>query len=185
MSSKTKKAPQPAPQPDVDVGRYPLTPDEKKAIIIAVESAFMKLRNLYESIVPIFNEYGFTPPSAGVIARDLSEKIETSIIQHCKTFHRGLGHADLARGKERWEVKICKNGGLSINQSAVIRGENYIVVNYKDASVVKKIFVLWNAKDEFFSERKSNANIRHLLTGVAKAHIEEILGGKKEAGHGD
>ena len=39
----------------------------------------LKLKNLYSQIIPIFNEYGFKPPSAGVIARDLSEKIELSI----------------------------------------------------------------------------------------------------------
>ncbi|MBX7059758.1 MAG: hypothetical protein K1X75_16970 [Leptospirales bacterium] len=153
----------------------PLTALEKKAIIIAVESAFMKLRNLYERITPVFDQYGFKAPSAGVIARDLSEKIETSIIQHCKTFHRGLGFADLARGKDRWEVKICKNGGLAINQSAVIKGENYIVVNYHRETEIKKIFILWAAQDEFFSERKRNANIRHMRGDAAKAHIETIF----------
>ncbi len=153
----------------------PLTEQEKKGIVVAVESAFMKLANLYERIVPVFNEYGFTPPSAGVIARDLSEKIETSITQHCKTFHKGLGHSDLARGRERWEVKICKNSGLAINQSAQIKGENYIVVNYRGNSEVRRIWVLWNAHDSFFSPRKPNANIRHVVKEIAAQHIEEIF----------
>ena len=59
--------------------------------------AFRKLKNLYSKIVPIFGTYGFTPPSAGVIARDLSEKIEASIIQHCESFTKGNGHCDLCR----------------------------------------------------------------------------------------
>jgi len=152
----------------------PLNSEEIKAIVIAVESAFMKLKNLYDKVTPIFDEYGFKAPSAGVIARDLSEKIETSIIQHCKTVSKGLKHADLSRGSERWEVKICKNSGLAINQSAIISGENYIVVNYKDTSTVSKIFVLWEAQDIFFSERKRNANIRHLIISNSKGNIQEI-----------
>jgi hypothetical protein len=39
-------------------------------------SAFLKLKNLYDKILPIFDSYGFRPPSAGVVARDLSAKIE-------------------------------------------------------------------------------------------------------------
>ena len=128
----------------------PLTDEEKEGIILAVKSAFLKLKNLYDKITPVFDEYGFKAPSAGVVARDLSEKIETSIIQHCRTFTHGLRHADLARFNKRWEVKICKDSGLTINQSAVIEGENYIVINYKDNSRVKKIWVLWEARDEFF-----------------------------------
>jgi hypothetical protein len=60
-------------------------------------SAFGKLKNLYAKVVPIFESYGFTPPSAGVIARDVSEKIEASIIQHCELFTKGNGHSDLGR----------------------------------------------------------------------------------------
>jgi hypothetical protein len=97
----------------------PITEDEKEGIILAVKSAFLKLKNLYSQIVPIFNEYGFKPPSAGVIARDLSEKIETSIIQHCRTFTKGIKHNDLARFNKRWEVKICKNSGLTINKISI------------------------------------------------------------------
>lgn len=145
---------------------------EKKGIIIAVESAFMKLKNLYEAITPIYQEYGFKPPSAGVIARDLSEKIESSIIQHCKTFNKGLGHNDLSRGRERWEVKICKNNGLSINQSSIIEGENYIVVNYHKDTEIKSIWILWEAQDGFFSERKRNANIRYLLKDKSRSNIQ-------------
>jgi hypothetical protein len=110
---------------------HPLDDDERQGIVLAVNSAFRKLKNLYERIVPIFNDYGFKPPSAGVVARDLSEKIETSIVQHCNSFMRGHGHADLDRFGCPWEVKICKGSGLTINQSKVVDGENYIVINYE------------------------------------------------------
>ena len=94
-----------------------LTADEREGIVLAVNSAFRKLKNLYAKVVPIFEDFGFTPPSAGVIARDLSEKIEKAIIQHCESFTKGDGHCDLCRFGQDWEVKICKDSGLTINQS--------------------------------------------------------------------
>ncbi|MCB1179971.1 MAG: hypothetical protein KDK36_20505 [Leptospiraceae bacterium] len=156
----------------------PLTEEEKEGIVLAVKSAFLKLKNLYSQIVPIFNEYGFKPPSAGVIARDLSEKIEASIIQHCRTFNKGIKFADLARFGKRWEVKICKNSGLTINQSAIIDGENYIVVNYKDNSSVKKIWILWNAQGNFFTAKRSNSNARSIDNKNSKQNIEVIYNEK-------
>ena len=87
----------------------PVTAEEKEGIRLAVQSAFTKLKNLYQKIVPIFQSYGFTAPSPGVIARDLSEKIEASIIQHCPSFTKGEGYCDLGRDGREWEVKICKD----------------------------------------------------------------------------
>ena len=147
---------------------------EIEGIILAVKSAFLKLKNLYNKITPVFDEYGFKAPSAGVVARDLSEKIETSIIQHCRTFTRGLKFADLSRFNKRWEVKICKDSGLTINQSSVIQGENYIVVNYKDNSRIKKIWVLWEARDDFFSQRRKNSNARAVNLKKAASRIQVI-----------
>src|SRR5712692_1032093 len=138
--------------------RTPLTVDEREGIVLAVSSAFRKLKNLYVKIVPIFEDFGFTPPSAGVIARDLSEKIEKAIIQHCESFSKGTGHCDLCRFDQDWEVKICKGSGLTINQSRAINGENYIVVNYKANSIVNRIWILWAAQDQFFSPRRKNSN---------------------------
>ena len=143
--------------------RTPLTPDEREGIVLAVDSAFRKLKNLYARIVPVFEDFGFTPPSAGVIARDLSEKIEKAIIQHCESFSKGDGHCDLCRFDQDWEVKICKDSGLTINQSKVINRENYIVVNYKANSIVKSIWILWNAEDRFFSPLKEPK--KHGLSG--------------------
>jgi hypothetical protein len=158
--------------------RAPLTADEREGIVLAVNSAFRKLKNLYARIVPVFEDFGFTPPSAGVIARDLSEKIEKAIIQHCESFTKGTGHCDLCRFDQEWEVKICKDSGLTINQSKVIRGENYIVVNYKANSVVKSIWVLWSAEDLFFSPRMKNSNARSLNREVAGKNIEMIFESK-------
>jgi hypothetical protein len=155
--------------------RRPLISDERQAIILAVSSAFLKLKNLYKKIVPIFVTYGFTPPSQGVIARDLSEKIEAAIIQHCDSFTKGNGHCDLCRFDTDWEVKICKDSGLTINQSKVINGENYIVVNYRKDSTVNKIWILWEAQDEFFSPRLKNSNARSINREAAANHIEVIL----------
>jgi hypothetical protein len=118
----------------------PALSDEKRAgIILAVQSAFTKLRNLYRDIVPIFESYGFSAPSPGAIARDLSEKIEASVVQHCPSFSEGIGHCDLSRASHDWEVKICQDSGLTINQSKQIAGENYIVVNYKANSQVTRV----------------------------------------------
>ena len=152
----------------------PLTDSEKEGIVIAAKSVFLKLENLYKEITPIFSEYGFTPPSSGVIARDLSEKIEKSIIQHCSTFVKGLKHSDLSRFNKSWEVKICKNSGLTINQSATIKGENYIVINYNSESRIKLAWVLWKAQNHFFSPRKPNSNARSLLKSEARGSIEEL-----------
>ena len=155
--------------------RTPLTTDEREGIVLAVSSAFRKLKNLYTKIVPIFEDFGFTPPSAGVIARDLSEKIEKAIIQHCESFSKGTGHCDLCRFDQDWEVKICKDSGLTINQSKVINGENYIVVNYKANSLVNRIWILWNAQDRFFSPRLKNSNARSINRDAAGESIEVIF----------
>jgi hypothetical protein len=160
--------------------RQPLTPDERDGIVLAVNSAFRKLKNLYSKIVPVFEDFGFTPPSAGVIARDLSEKIEKAIIQHCESFTKGIGHCDLCRFDQDWEVKICKDSGLTINQSKVIKGENYIVENYKANSIVKSIWILWDARDEFFSVRKKNSNARALNRETAKRNIDVIFDSRQK-----
>src|SRR5690349_12580603 len=100
-SARKLMAPHPIQQPLQGLASYypssPLTEEEIEGITLAVKSAFLKLKNLYDKITPVFDEYGFKAPSAGVVARDLSEKIETSIIQHCRTFTRGLRYADLSR----------------------------------------------------------------------------------------
>jgi hypothetical protein len=47
---------------------------------------FRKLKDLYRDIIPSFGEDGFKPPSADVVTRELSGKIEASIVLHCGTF---------------------------------------------------------------------------------------------------
>ena len=153
----------------------PLSADEREALTVAVQSVFRKLDKLYAEIVPRFREYGFRPTSAGVVARDLSEKIEDSIRQHCKTFAEGPGHVDLQRHGEHWEVKICKDSGLTINQSKRVAGENYIVINYRSPSRVRRIWVLWRAEDRFFAPRKPNTNARTVRRSEAQSSIEVLF----------
>jgi hypothetical protein len=141
----------------------PLQADECDAICDAVRSAFRKIGNLYREITPIFARYGLTPPSPGVLARNLSEEIEVAIAQHCPAFQKGGAHHDLQREREMWEVKICQRSGLTINQSATIAGEHYVIVNYATGPVrPTRIWVLWGARDEWFSPRRANANARAL-----------------------
>jgi hypothetical protein len=158
-----------------EVRGLPLTATEQRALVVAAESAFLKLANLYEELLPIFARYGFKPQSAGVISRDVSEKIEEQIILHCKTFTRGTGFSDLARHGQRWEVKICKGTGLTNNQNAQIQGENYIVVNYSNYSTLRRVWVLWHAEDRFFTPRKPNLNLRTVLSDVAASNTEIIF----------
>ena len=154
--------------------RQPLTAQEREGITVAALSVFWKLGNLYAHVAPIFTRFGFTPPSAGVIARDLSEKIEQAIQQHCPSFTAGRGYADLARGGEEWEVKVCQSSGLTINQSKVIRGEHYIVINYQ-GQLVRSIWVLWDAAERLFSPRVRNSNARRLQLPAAEPQIDRLF----------
>jgi hypothetical protein len=63
----------------------------------------------------------------------------------------------------------------------VIKGENYIVVNYKANSIVKSIWILWSAEDRFFSPRLKNSNARGLNRDVASGNIEVIFAPKSAA----
>lgn len=64
----------------------------------------------------------------------------------------------------------------------MINGENYIVVNYKANSLVKSIWVLWNAEDRFFSPRLKNSNARSLNCEAAAGNIEVIFKPKSDNG---
>lgn len=153
----------------------PLTAVERSGIVVAVNSVFLKLQHLYARTSRIYVEFGFTQPSAGVIARDVSEKVEHAIRQHCSTFTSGRRYADLCRAGEDWEVKICGGAGLTINQSKQIGGEHYIVVNYaRGTGLVRRVWVLWSAHDSHFSPRVPNSNARHLLTATARANVEVL-----------
>jgi hypothetical protein len=159
--------------------QLPLTEEEREAITTAVKSVFAKLKKLHHEIAPIFQKFGFATPSAGVMARDLSEKIEAAIVQHCESFTKGEGHCDLARLEQQWEVKVCLKSGLTINQSKAIKGENYIVVNYTRDTRIISVWVVWDARDDFFSKKKGNSNARGLLKGVAAEHIEVLFAAPK------
>lgn len=82
----------------------PLDQAERDGIVLAVKSASTKLRNLYAKIAPVFNSYGFRAPSAAVVARDLSDKIETSFIQHCPSFERNAIALNMFRSESAIEV---------------------------------------------------------------------------------
>ena len=156
----------------------PLQPDECDAICLAVRSAFRKLGNLYREIEPIFRKYGLTPPSPGVMARNLSEEIEIAIAQHCTAFRKPDNHHDLQRLGEMWEVKICQHSGLTVNQSAVINGEHYIIVNYSKAQVSPtRIWILWGAQDEWFTPRRSNSNARTVAMMQTPREAIQVLYG--------
>ncbi len=94
---------------------------------------------------------------------------------HCSTFTKGAGFADLARHGQQWEVKICKGRGLTINGSARINGENYIVVNYSKPSNLRRVWILWTAEDRFFTPRKEHLQLRTILADVASANIEIVF----------
>jgi hypothetical protein len=64
---------------------------------------------------------------------------------------------------------------MTINQSKVINGENYIVVNYKANSIVKSVWVLWQAQDAFFSPKLPNSNARSIRRDVARDNIEVLF----------
>jgi hypothetical protein len=130
---------------------------------------------MYEELLPIFARYGFKPQSAGVVSRDVSEQIEQQITLHCKSFTRGQGFADLARHGQRWEVKICKGRGLTINQNATIQRENYIVVNYANYSTLRRVWILWEAEDRFFTPRKANLNLRTIIPVEAIGNVQVIF----------
>ena len=51
----------------------PLTDEEKEGIILAVKSAFLKLKNLYDKITPVFDEYGFKAPWPEELLQSLHE----------------------------------------------------------------------------------------------------------------
>jgi len=68
----------------------------------------------------------------------------------------------------------AKGNRLTINQNAHIDGENYIVVNYTAFSTLRRVWILWEAKDEFFTPRKANLNLRTIIAAIAESNSETI-----------
>jgi hypothetical protein len=106
-----------------------------------------------------------------VIARHFSEKIEKAIIQHCESFDEGRRSLRPVSVPSGLGSQNLQGLGLTINQSKVINGENYIVVNYKANSIVKSIWILWEAQDRFFSPRLNNSNARSLNRDAAASDL--------------
>lgn len=67
-------------------------------------------------------------------------------------------------------MKICKDSALTINQSKVINGENYIVVNYKANSNVVRIWVLWAAQDLLLAASQELQRAQHQSRGRRREH---------------
>lgn len=152
----------------------PLSDDERVGIVLAVRSAFATLRGLYEEMEPLFERYGFSVPSTGVIARDLAEKIEGAIAHQCSSFTRGEPQGELQRDGRAWHVHVSKDVDLSISQSKVVAGENYVVVNYRANTDVFRIWVLWDAQDHFFSPKRPSTSARALITSIARQRVEVL-----------
>ena len=56
------------------------------------------------------------------------------------------------------------------------------MVNYKANSLVKSVWVLWEAQDRFFSPRLKNSNARSLNRNAAAGNIEVIFEAPKPKG---
>ncbi len=153
----------------------PLTDEEKAGIVLAVQATFTTLRDLYEQVQPIFESHGFPAPSIGVVARELPEKVERAIAQHCASFTKNQPHAGLQRDGADWKVKVCKDAGLTLPPSRIVSGEHYIVVNYRANTQVVKVWVLWNAQDHFFSARpRGSSGARALIETLALPSIQVL-----------
>jgi len=152
----------------------PLTDDERIAIVMAARSAFAAMRSLFDEVEPVFERHGFAGPTTSAVARDLAQQIETAIVQHCPSFSKDDRHRDLQRDGRNWHVQVSKDSDLSINQSKVIAGENYIVVNYKGQADVFRVWVLWDAQDHFFTPKRVHSNARALIAPLAKPRIDVL-----------
>ena len=54
------------------------------------------------------------------------------------------------------------------------------MVNYEQHSRIKKIWVLWQAQDGFFSPKRANSNARTIGRTAAAPHIQVIYEAPKE-----
>lgn len=141
--------------------------------MLAVQSTFSRLRDLHQRVQPLFESFGFESPSATALAHDLPTTIERAIIQHCPSFSREVGKPLQREGRD-WEVKVSKDSGLTINRGKVVDGESYIVVNYRENTQAGSVWVLWDARDHYFSSKRSNSHARTLLMSLSASQIEML-----------
>jgi len=87
--------------------------DRRAKRLVVAESAFLKLANLYEELLPIFARYGFKPQSAGVVSRDVSEKIK----EQSRMFWRRLSRFGTNVKKSRLPVESCLDKGTNVRPS--------------------------------------------------------------------
>jgi hypothetical protein len=150
----------------------PLSDQEIAGIVLAVQSTFTKLRNLYQQVQPVFASFGFAAPAPGSIAHDLSDRIEAAITRHCASFERGDAGGGLRRNNAAWHVKVSRDTALTVGHGHIAQGDSYIVVNYKPTGQVTRVWVLWNTRDHFFTSRRANSSARALVRSLAAPHVQ-------------
>lgn len=150
-----------------------LTAEERAAIVLAVQSTFSRLRELHQRVQPMFETAGFEPASATAMVHDLPQTIEQAILQHCPSFSRQPGRP-LQRDGRDFEIRVAKDSGLTIARSKIVDGENYLVVNYRENAQVAGVWVLWDARDHYFSSKRSNSHARTLLMQLSASQIEVL-----------
>jgi len=151
-----------------------LTTGEKSKVVSSIFETFSNSKIAFKDVDKIFIENGLIPPTNAMKSTTISINIEPNIIGNCPSFKKGVKQNDLKKDNTRWEVKIRHNSGLTINQSAKVSGEHYIVTNYLDGFVVKEIWVLYDSEDRFFSKKKANLNMRSLIKNEAIKNIDVL-----------
>ena len=64
---------------------------------------------------------------------------------------------------------------MTINGNAKINGENYIVVNYSKPVTLRRVWILWEAEDRFFTPRTEKLQLRTIFRDVASANIDVVF----------
>ena len=151
----------------------PLTAEERAAIVLAVQATFTRLRDLHDRVRPLFESARFDLVSPTTMVRDLGDAIERALLQQCPSFSRPAG-ARLQREGRDWELRVSKDSGLTIPRARVVDGDHFLVVNYRDNGQVAGVWVLWDARDHYFSSKRSNSHARTLLMDLAAPQIEVL-----------
>ena len=150
---------------------FPLTAEECRQICDVVESEFDNARRCMDRVKPILAEHRMELRS-GAFSESVGKNIEQSVIGTCPQFV--LPESGLHRRGERWELKVCKDNGLIINQCSPPEGEHYLVVNYSGEFKPTRVWVLWHSADDLFTERRSNSNMRTLVMALAEQNIQRL-----------
>ena len=150
---------------------HPLSPEEKRLLLLTVESEFLNAQRCMERIEPILAEHSMSLRS-GAFSESVGKNIEQRLLESCSSFE--LRDAGLYRADEKWELKVVKDSGLIINQCTPPRGEHFLVVNYSGEFEPRRVWILWSSAEELFTERRSNSNMRTLKQAEAEPHIQRL-----------